>query len=104
MYSLRLNLEQLNNVIDGWVENRKHIEENSLDSYDAQFQDILEQFSRQGVEVIIEPENDRIDDEQKAHDLIDSMKDLITDLSMDRMEMALLLGRFTELEFVLFGK
>ncbi|MNO93976.1 hypothetical protein D3C76_855850 [compost metagenome] len=41
--TLRLNMEQIQHVVDGLVENRKNIQDEHLDLYDSMAMDLLEQ-------------------------------------------------------------
>ncbi len=47
--SLRLNLEQVQHIADGLLDNRAKFEGKDLDLYDSQTADVLEQFEQQRV-------------------------------------------------------
>lgn len=64
LYSLRLNLEQVQHVSDGLIENRRNIEERHIELYDSQVEDILDQFRGQGVEIYLPEENEIPEHEQ----------------------------------------
>ena len=49
--NLRLNLEQVQHVTDGLVENRKNIASEHIELYDSQMEDIFHQLGGQGIKV-----------------------------------------------------
>lgn len=102
---LRLNLEQANHTIDGWVENRDNIVEEHLPLYDSQCRDIIDQLAGQGVHIEFEEvETEESDDFQQAMDVMKDMVNFIQDASMDPMERGMLFGKLNKLNTVLFGK
>jgi 3-isopropylmalate dehydratase small subunit len=106
LYHLRLSLEQLHHTTDGWVENRKCIDEDSLDLYDSQFADVLDQFQSQGVEILIDLEDQDTHEEEarEASEIMDLLYRDVLKSSMDEMERAIVVERIQKLNTLLFGE
>lgn len=105
IYNLRLNLEQVQHTADGWVENRKLVDEDHLPLYDSQLQDILDQFRSQDVviEVDIASQPDIDSDFEVARSTMDEIKQYLSDMSTDPHEFYQLSSKIERLEKVLFG-
>ncbi len=107
LYYLRLDLEQVQHIFDGLIENRKLIDQQYLFLYDSSLQDLQDQMASQGVEIQLgEPskevsiEDDEI--EQVRHLLVD-MQTYFNGMNVESHERETFDEKLSQLQKLLFG-
>lgn len=109
-YHLRINLEQIQHIFDGVIENRKLISGIHRPLYDAQIQDLQTQMRLQGVHIelgeptITEEDTQKSEDAELARRHFDMMDQKFTQYSMDPHELQMLKEDWIKLKLLVFGE
>ncbi len=101
---VRLNLEQVQHIMDGIVAQRKNIDMDSVPTYDSEMNNFIEQLEQQGIIVQIPKEEEAIEDadeRQQAQTMIAELYGMAMSSPSDMKQP--LFNKIQQLEHLLFG-
>lgn len=100
----RLNLEQVQHIMDGIVAQRRNIDVDSLPTFDSEMNNFIEQLEQQGIVVQIPADEEVIEDvteKQQAQTIIAELYAMAMSSPTDMKQH--LFNKVQELEHLLFG-